>query len=133
MPEPEIIDIGHVGEVDGIDPAMVDMLDKGDFIPVIAPIGVGEDGPPTTSTPTWWPGKMAEVLNAEKLMLLTNTTGVLDGGRQAADRPDSRTGGRVIADGTIHGGMLPKIALRAGRGEGRRQAPISSTAGWSMR
>ncbi|MDJ0741545.1 MAG: acetylglutamate kinase [Gammaproteobacteria bacterium] len=107
---PEIIDIGHVGEVDSIDAAVVDMLVHGDFIPVVAPIGVGEDGRSYNINADLVAGKMAEVLGAEKLILLTNTTGLLD--RQGAlltgltlDRVDA-----LIADGTVSGGMLPKIA-----------------------
>jgi acetylglutamate kinase len=107
---PEIIDIGHVGEVDSIDAGVVDMLVHGDFIPVVAPIGVGEDGHSYNINADLVAGKMAEVLNAEKLILLTNTEGLLDKqGRLltglSLDRVDE-----LIADGTISGGMLPKIA-----------------------
>ena len=106
---PEIIDIGHVGEVDQIDPALVRMLDGGDFIPVVAPIGVGDDGASYNINADLVAGKLAQVLEAEKLMLLTNAPGLL--GRDG----DLLTGLSVaevdalIADGTIHGGMLPKI------------------------
>jgi len=116
---PEIIDIGHVGEVDSIDAGVVDMLVHGDFIPVVAPIGVGEDGHSYNINADLVAGKMAEVLNAEKLILLTNTEGLLDKqGRLltglSLDRVDE-----LIADGTISGGMLPKIgcavdAVKAG-------------------
>jgi acetylglutamate kinase len=75
---PEIIDIGHVGQVASIEPAVVNMLVHGDFIPVIAPIGVGEDGHSYNINADLVAGKMAEVLNAEKLILLTNAAGVLD-------------------------------------------------------
>ncbi len=105
----EIIDIGHVGEVESIDISIVDMLVHGNFIPVIAPIGVGKDGRSYNINADLVAGKMAEVLQAEKLILLTNITGLLDkdGGLLTglnAERVDE-----LIADGTIHGGMLPKI------------------------
>ncbi|MBA1444429.1 MAG: acetylglutamate kinase [Gammaproteobacteria bacterium] len=105
----EIIDIGHVGEVESIDVSIVDMLVHGNFIPVIAPIGVGKDGRSYNINADLVAGKMAEVLQAEKLILLTNITGLLDkdGGLLTglnAERVDE-----LIADGTIHGGMLPKI------------------------
>ena len=74
----EIIDIGHVGEVENIDASIVHMLMKGDFIPVIAPIGVCSDGQSYNINADLVAGKMAIALNAEKLMLLTDTTGVLD-------------------------------------------------------
>lgn len=106
---PEIIDIGHVGEVESIDVSVVQMLLHGNFIPVIAPIGVGEDGHSYNINADLVAGKVAEVLQAEKLILLTNTRGLLDreGGLLtglSAERVD-----KLIADGTIHGGMLPKI------------------------
>ncbi|MBL3588186.1 MAG: acetylglutamate kinase [gamma proteobacterium endosymbiont of Lamellibrachia anaximandri] len=106
----EIIDIGHVGEVESIDVSIVDMLVHGNFIPVIAPIGVGKDGRSYNINADLVAGKMAEVLQAEKLILLTNITGLLDkdGGLLTglnAERVDE-----LIADGTIHGGMLPKIS-----------------------
>jgi acetylglutamate kinase len=106
---PEIIDIGHVGEVESIDVSVVQMLLHGNFIPVIAPIGVGQDGHSYNINADLVAGKVAEVLQAEKLILLTNTPGLLDrdGGLLtglSAERVDE-----LIADGTIHGGMLPKI------------------------
>jgi acetylglutamate kinase len=106
---PEIIDLGHVGEVSSIDASVVNMLIGGDFIPVIAPIGVGDDGRSYNINADLVAGRMAEVLKAEKLILLTNTPGLLDEqenlltGLRAADI------NRLIADGTIHGGMLPKV------------------------
>jgi len=75
---PEIIDIGHVGEVSHIDPSMIEMLSQSDFIPVIAPIGVGEDGCSYNINADLVAGKLAEVLNSEKLILLTNIPGILD-------------------------------------------------------
>ncbi|MGB5439690.1 MAG: acetylglutamate kinase [Gammaproteobacteria bacterium] len=106
---PEIIDLGHVGEVASIDPSVVNMLVSGDFIPVIAPIGVGEDGHSYNINADLVAGRMAEVLGAEKLILLTNTQGLLDkkGGLLTGLGADDVA--RLIADGTIHSGMLPKI------------------------
>ncbi len=116
---PEIIDIGHVGEVESIDPGVVDMLVSGGFIPVIAPIGIGHDGRSYNINADLVAGKMAEVLRAEKLILLTNTAGLLD---QEGNLLTGLSAARVAeleADGTIHGGMLPKIhcaldAVKAG-------------------
>ena len=105
----EIIDLGHVGEVSSIDPDIINMLDQGDFIPVIAPIGVGEDGAAYNINADLVAGKIASVLQAEKLMLLTDTPGVLD---QSGTLLTGLSAGKIknlIGDGTIHGGMLPKI------------------------
>ena len=122
---PEIIDIGHVGQVASIDPGVVNMLVQGDFIPVIAPIGVGEDGHSYNINADLVAGKMAEVLQAEKLMLLTNTAGVMDKEGKVLSGLSSREVDGLIADGTIYGGMLPKIrcALEAVQG-GVRAAHI---------
>ncbi|MFO7604490.1 MAG: acetylglutamate kinase [Gammaproteobacteria bacterium] len=109
MNAPEIIDIGHVGEVESIDNSVVDMLVHGDFIPVIAPIGVGEDGQSYNINADLVAGRLATSLNAEKLMLLTNTTGVLDKEGKLLTGLDATEVKRLIDDGTIHGGMLPKI------------------------
>jgi acetylglutamate kinase len=116
---PEIIDIGHVGEVESIDAGVVDMLVHGDFIPVIAPIGVGADGHSYNINADLVAGKMAEVLQAEKLILLTNTTGLLDKQGKLLTGLSTERVQELIADGTIHGGMLPKIncaldAVKAG-------------------
>ncbi len=105
----EIIDIGHVGEVAGVDPAVVNMLDQGEFIPVIAPIGVGDDGRSYNINADLVAGKVAEVLQAEKLILLTNTAGLLDRNGKLLTGLDAARVQELIADGTIHGGMLPKI------------------------
>jgi acetylglutamate kinase len=107
---PEIIDLGHVGEVESIDTGVVDMLTSGDFIPVIAPIGVGADGHSYNINADLVAGHMAEVLKAEKLMLLTNTTGLLDrqGNLLTGLKVDDVN--RLIEDGTVHGGMLPKVS-----------------------
>lgn len=105
----EIIDIGHVGEVDRIDPALVRLLDKADFIPVIAPIGVGKDGQSYNINADLVAGAMARVLNAEKLMLLTNTPGVLDDDGELLSRLDAGRVAELIGEGVIAGGMLPKV------------------------
>jgi acetylglutamate kinase len=106
----EIIDIGHVGEVQSIDASVVDMLVKGDFIPVIAPIGVGADGHSYNINADLVAGKVAEVLKAEKLILLTNIQGLLDKEGKLLTGLTTTDVDALIADGTIHGGMLPKIA-----------------------
>ncbi|TQV62313.1 MAG: acetylglutamate kinase [Halothiobacillaceae bacterium] len=118
MDVPEIIDLGHVGEVDRIDPSIVNALDKADFIPVIAPIGVGEDGAAYNINADVVAGKLAQVLKAEKLLLLTNTPGVLDKQGKLLTGLTAKDVDALIEDGTIYGGMLPKIdfALDAVRG-----------------
>ncbi|MGR9099439.1 MAG: amino acid kinase family protein, partial [Gammaproteobacteria bacterium] len=105
---PEIIDLGHVGEVSSIDPSVVDMLGQGDFIPVIAPIGVGEDGHSYNINADLVAGKVAEVLKAEKLIMLTNTEGILGKDKNLLTGLSVRDVDRLVADGTIHGGMIPK-------------------------
>jgi len=116
---PEIIDIGHVGEVESIDASVVDMLVHGNFIPVVAPIGVGRDGHSYNINADLVAGKMAEVLEAEKLILLTNTPGLLDKDNNLLTGLTLDMVDALIADGTITGGMLPKIgcaldAVKAG-------------------
>ncbi|PPD49525.1 MAG: acetylglutamate kinase [Methylobacter sp.] len=105
---PEIIDLGHVGEVASIDPAVLNMLGNSDFIPVIAPIGVGEDGNSYNINADLVAGKVAEVLKAEKLILLTNTAGILDKQQQLLTGLTLKDIDDLIADGTIAGGMIPK-------------------------
>lgn len=105
---PEIIDLGHVGEVSSIDPAVVNMLGCSDFIPVIAPIGVGEDGQSYNINADLVAGKIAEVLKAEKLILLTNTPGILDKQGKLLTGLTLKDVDDLIADGTISGGMIPK-------------------------
>jgi len=109
MNAPEIVDIGHVGEVASIDPSIINMLVQGDFIPVIAPIGVGDDGQSYNINADLVAGKLAMTLQAEKLILLTNTPGVLDADGNLLTGLKARRVEELIADGTIHGGMLPKI------------------------
>ena len=109
MNAPEIVDIGHVGEVASIDPAIINMLVKGNFIPVIAPIGVGEDGQSYNINADLVAGKLAMTLEAEKLILLTNTAGVLDREGKLLTGLKANRVEELIKDGTIHGGMMPKI------------------------
>ncbi|MCV6637491.1 acetylglutamate kinase [Candidatus Albibeggiatoa sp. nov. NOAA] len=109
MKAPEIIDIGHVGEVASIDTSVLDTLIDGDFIPVIAPVGVGDDGQSYNINADLVAGKLAEVLQAEKLILLTNTKGVLDKQGQLLTGLSPSSVKSLIEDGTIEGGMLPKI------------------------
>ena len=105
----EIIDLGHVGEISTINPSIVHTLDQGDFIPVIAPIGVGEDSASYNINADLVAGKMASVLGAEKLLLLTDTSGVLDKQKNVLTGLGSKKVDELIADGTIAGGMLPKV------------------------
>ncbi|MGZ8152482.1 MAG: acetylglutamate kinase [Methylovulum sp.] len=104
----EIIDLGHVGEVSSIDPSVMDMLGRSDFIPVIAPIGVGEDGRSYNINADLVAGKLAEVLKAEKLILLTNTAGILDKEKKLLTGLSIKDIDDLIDDGTISGGMIPK-------------------------
>jgi len=105
----EANDLGQVGEVESIDPAVVAMLDQDDFIPVIAPIGVGVDGSSFNINADLVAGELARVLDAEKLLLLTNTPGVLDPDGKLLTGLSATETERLIADGVIHGGMLPKV------------------------
>ena len=107
--ESESVDLGFVGEVSTIDPSVVSMLDKDNFIPVIAPIGIGSDGASYNINADLVAGKLATVLGAEKLLLLTNTAGILDKEGKLLTGLDSKQVDAYIADGTIHGGMLPKV------------------------
>ena len=104
----EIIDLGHVGEVSRIDPTVVNMLCNSDFIPVIAPIGVGDDGHSYNINADLVAGKVAEELNAEKLLLLTNTAGILNKEGELLTGLSISDTDNLIADGTIAGGMIPK-------------------------
>ena len=105
----EIIDIGHVGEVEKINTEVLDMLVNSDFIPVIAPIGVGPDGASYNINADLVAGKVAEVLKAEKLMLLTNIEGLMDKSGKVLTGLSTEQVNALIEDGTIYGGMLPKI------------------------
>ena len=124
--EDETVELGFVGEIKSINPAVVDTLDEGDFIPVIAPIGTGEDGKTYNINADTVAGKLAVTLGAEKLILLTNTPGVLDQqGELLTGLSESRVQ-ELIQEGVITGGMLPKVrcALDAVSG-GVRTATIS--------
>jgi acetylglutamate kinase len=106
----EWLDIGQVGEIESIDPALIALLDTRDFIPVIAPIGVGSHGESYNINADLVAGKLAEILNAEKLILLTNTPGVLDKNGNLLTGLTAQSVDELFADGTISGGMLPKIS-----------------------
>jgi acetylglutamate kinase len=103
-------DVGNVGEIESIDPSVVRALQDDQFIPVISPIGFGEDNESYNINADLVAGKLAEVLKAEKLVLLTNTPGVLDKQGKLLTGLTSKTIDELFADGTISGGMLPKIA-----------------------
>ena len=107
--EPEIVDIGHVGEVAEVNPGVLDALVARDFIPVIAPIGVGDDGVSYNINADFVASALAARLNAAKLVLLTDTAGVLkpDGSTLVAPSRDEIE--KMIAEGDIKGGMLPKV------------------------
>jgi acetylglutamate kinase len=113
----EWIDIGAVGEITSIDPTIISFLDSGDFIPVIAPIGVGPRGETYNINADVVAGKIAEVLQAEKLVLLTNTPGVLDKHGKLLTGITPKDIDAMVEEGAISGGMLPKIssALDAAR------------------
>jgi acetylglutamate kinase len=114
----ERLDIGQVGEIASIDPEVIRVLETGGFIPVVAPIGVGVDGQSYNINADLVAGKLAEVLSAEKLVVMTNTPGVLDRDGKLLTGLTPRKIDALVADGTLSGGMLPKIAsaLDAARG-----------------
>ncbi len=103
------LDLGHVGQVSSIDTQVLDMLIQSDFIPVIAPIGVGSNGESYNINADLVAGKMAEILQAEKLILLTNTAGLLDAAGELLTGLNALHVKELIVEGVIHGGMLPKI------------------------
>ena len=112
------IDIGQVGEIESIDPAVISTLEDGGFIPVVAPIGLGKRGESYNINADLVAGKLAEVLRAEKLVLLTNTPGVLDKNGKLLTGLTPKRIDQLVAEGVLSGGMLPKIAsaLDAARG-----------------
>jgi acetylglutamate kinase len=114
----QMLDIGQVGEVQSIDPEIIALLDSREFIPVVAPIGVGADGSSYNINADLVAGKLAEVLKAEKLILLTNTPGVLDKDGRLLTGLTPKQIDELVDEGTLSGGMLPKIgsALDAARG-----------------
>lgn len=105
----EDVDLGHVGEITSIDRSVLDYLAHGDFIPVIAPIGVGSDGMTYNINADLVAGKVAEVMQAEKLIMLTNTAGLLDRQGRLLTGLDTAEVERLMSDGTVSGGMLPKM------------------------
>ncbi|HBO12243.1 MAG TPA: acetylglutamate kinase [Halieaceae bacterium] len=107
---PEIIDIGHVGEVRQVDTEMLNVILDSNFIPVIAPIGCDDDGQSYNINADLVAGKLAQVMQAEKLMLLTNVAGLMDGDGKVLTGLSTAEVDALIADGTVHGGMLPKIS-----------------------
>ncbi|MGJ8619006.1 MAG: acetylglutamate kinase [Methylophilaceae bacterium] len=113
----KMIDVGQVGKISKIDPSIINFLDSGDFIPVVAPIGVGEDGSTFNINADVVAGKVAEILRAEKLVLLTNTPGVLDKDGVLLTGLTPKEIDNMVTDGSLSGGMLPKIgsALDAAR------------------
>ena len=106
----DLIDVGQVGDITQIDPSLIGHLESGGFIPVIAPIGVGKDGETYNINADVVAGKIAEVLKAEKLILLTNTPGVLDKAGNLLTGITPKEIDAMVEDGTLSGGMLPKIA-----------------------
>ncbi len=109
MEAPEIIDIGHVGEVESINPAIIHMMKQSDFIPVIAPIGFDATGQSYNINADIVAGKVAALVGAEKLILLTNIAGVQNKAGEVVTGLNTAQVNAMIADGTIYGGMLPKI------------------------
>ena len=103
------LDLGQVGDIASIDPALIHFLDSGDFIPVIAPIGIGEDGKTYNINADLVAGKLADILRAEKLVLMTNTPGVLDNNQKLITGLTPKEIEKLVEDGTLSGGMLPKI------------------------
>ena len=106
----DLVDLGQVGEIASIDPGVISALEDGGFIPVVAPIGVGENGESYNINADLVAGKLAEVLKAEKLVVLTNTPGVLDKNGKLLTGLTPKMVDALFADGTIFGGMLPKIS-----------------------
>ena len=106
---PEIIDIGHVGNITNIQIDVLNTLVQSEFIPVIAPVGVGKDGESYNINADIVAGAIAQALNAEKLVLLTNTPGILDADKTTLSSLNKAEVEALIADGTIREGMLPKV------------------------
>lgn len=134
MASSEIIDIGHVGQVDEINVDLLNSLTANHLIPVIAPIGVGSDGATYNINADLVAGELAAVMNAEKLMLLTNVPGLLDKQDQVLTGLTASRVDELIADGTITGGMLPKIscALDAVKGGAKSAHIIDGTVPHSV-
>ena len=109
LERPEITDYGHVGEVESVDPRVVQLLETQAFIPVIAPIGVGEDGQTYNINADTAAGAIAAAVGASKLVMLTDVAGVLDSEGQLVSKISASEGRQLIGDGTISGGMIPKV------------------------
>ena len=109
MSVPEIVDIGHVGEVEAINSSVITMLLDAGYIPVVAPIGTGKDGTSYNINADLVAGKIAGVLEAEKLILMTNVPGLLDQNQQVLSGLSAARVNNLIDEGIVHGGMLPKI------------------------
>lgn len=115
----EIVDAGQVGEIVKVDPTVIETLDRGDFIPVVAPIAVGDDGESYNVNADLAAGKIAEALRAEKLILLTDVEGIKAKDKSLIRTLSSEDVPELVVDGVISGGMIPKVeccvdALRAG-------------------
>jgi acetylglutamate kinase len=106
---PERIDIGMVGEVKTVNPGVIEVLEKENFIPVIAPVGVGEEGETYNINADLVAGKVASALKAEKLILMTDVEGVLDEKRRLIPTLDAEEAKRLIAQEVISSGMIPKV------------------------
>ena len=106
---PEIIDIGHVGSITNVQVDVLDTLVQSEFIPVIAPVGVGKDGESFNINADIVAGAVAQALGAEKLVLLTNTPGILNAEKETISSLEKNEVEALIADGTISEGMLPKV------------------------
>ncbi|MBC7578369.1 MAG: acetylglutamate kinase, partial [Tardiphaga sp.] len=106
----EFLDIGFVGEIDAINPAVVKALQDDAFIPIISPIGFGQDGQAYNINADVVAGKIAEILKAEKLIMMTNIAGVQDKKGNLVTDLSASENYEMFADGTISGGMLPKIS-----------------------
>jgi acetylglutamate kinase len=107
--DPEIIDIGMVGEVKEINPGVIEALEKENFIPVIAPVGVGEEGETYNINADLVAGKVAAALKAEKLILLTDVEGVMDEKHQLIPTLDAKQAKQLITQKVISSGMIPKV------------------------
>jgi len=131
---PEIIDIGHVGEVASVNVGVITALTQSDFIPVIAPIGVGEQGESYNINADLVAGRLAEALRAEKLILLTNKPGILDRSGNTLQTLTAAGVEALVADGTINEGMLPKTdcALEALRNGVKSVQIIDGTVAHSL-
>ena len=107
--EKEAIDIGHVGEIESVNPEVVETLDEGNFIPVIAPIGVGADGQTYNINADTVAGAIASALSAAKLIMMTDVEGLLAGDGELVPRLTAAEATKMLRNGSISGGMIPKV------------------------